>query len=228
MSNFKHVIPQNFTDIKVESSQESLIIRKVFIDAGIENIHVRTYDLFPGNNFETLTNNIIISNNDDIRTLFRESGVMKLFRNAGNSLRNIDQAIYITGKLSGITKKVLKHGESIIPAAVLWSAAKSFFRRKENRQLETIGIIDLSASGYMVISIDKHEELKDDLLIVNPRCGAGTGINLSRILEKLSINKEDADSILIDYLGAEGRVKREQIPVRADRCGVFSSSATIS
>ena len=224
----EHVIPQNYTDIKVESSQESLIIRKVFIDAGIENIHVRTYDSFPGNNFETLTNNIIISNNDDIRTLFRKSGVMKLLRNAGNSLRNSDQAIYITGKLSGITKKVLKHGESIMPAAVLWSAAKSFFCREENRQLETIGIIDLSASGYMVISIDKNEELKDDLLIVNPRCGAGTGINLSRILEKLSINKEDVDSILIDYLGTEGRVKREQIPVRADRCGVFSSSATIS
>ena len=63
---------------------------------------------------------------------------------------------------------------------------------------------------------------------MDPRCGAGTGINLSRILEKLNINRNDVDRILADYLGAEGKEKREQIPVRADRCGVFSSSATVS
>ncbi|MCK4700110.1 MAG: hypothetical protein KAT38_07235, partial [Bacteroidales bacterium] len=143
-------------------------------------------------------------------------------------INNGTESIYITGKLSEITKKVLGRGESIMPAAVLWSAAKFLLRREKNRELETIGIIDLSASGYMVICIDKNEELKDDLLIVNPRCGAGTGINLSRILSKLDINKEDVDRVLVDYLGTERKAEREQVPVRSDRCGVFSSSATIS
>ncbi len=221
-------LPQIFSTLKVESFHEGITRRKVFIDAGIEHIHVRTYDSFTENNSETLTNSIIISNNDDIRKLFRESGIMELLRNAGNPMNNSMESIYITGKLSEITKKVLSRGESIMPAAVLWSAAKFFLRVEEDSKLETIGIIDLSASGYMVICIDKNEELKDDLLIVNPRCGAGTGINLSRILDKLDINREDVDQLLVDYLGTKGKDEREQVPVRSDRCGVFSSSATIS
>ena len=48
-------------------------------------------------------------------------------------------------------------------------------------------MIDLSASGYMLVCVDKQGNLKDDTLIVNPKCGAGSGINLSRILEKLDI-----------------------------------------
>jgi len=214
--------------MKTESSREDATKRKVFIDAGIEHIHIRTYDSFIENNTETLTSNIIIPNNDDIQKLFREYGIMELFRNEGNSIGNSIEPIYITGKLSEITKKILSRGESIMPAAVLWSAAKFFLRKKENRELETIGIIDLSASGYMVICIDKNERLKENLLIVNPRCGAGTGINLSRILDKLDIDREDVDRVLVDYLGTEGKAEREQIPVRSDRCGVFSSSATIS
>jgi activator of 2-hydroxyglutaryl-CoA dehydratase/predicted nucleotide-binding protein (sugar kinase/HSP70/actin superfamily) len=221
-------LPQNISTLKVESLQEDITRRKIFIDTGIEHIHVRIYDSFTENDSETLTKNIIIPNNDDIRKLFRKSGIIELLRNTGNSINNGTESIYITGKLSEITKKVLGRGESIMPAAVLWSAAKFLLRREKNRELETIGIIDLSASGYMVICIDKNEELKDDLLIVNPRCGAGTGINLSRILSKLDINKEDVDRVLVDYLGTERKAEREQVPVRSDRCGVFSSSATIS
>lgn len=221
-------LPQNISTLKVESLQEDITRRKIFIDTGIEHIHVRTYDSFTENDSETLTKNIIIPNNDDIRKLFRKSGIIELLRNTGNSTNNGTESIYITGKLSEITKKILGRGESIMPAAVLWSAAKFLLHRGENRELETIGIIDLSASGYMIICIDKNEELKDDLLIVNPRCGAGTGINLSRILSKLDINKEDVDQLLVDYIGTEGKAEREQVPVRSDRCGVFSSSATIS
>ncbi len=192
--------------------------RKIFIDAGIENIRVWIYDWFAENDSQILTDTIVISNNDDIRKLYRETGVMELGA----------VSIYITGKLADITKKVLGVGESIMPAAVLWSAAKSFLHQNENREKEAIGIMDLSASGYMAISIDKNEKLKDDLLIVNPRCGAGTGINMSRILHKLNISRKDVDHLLDDYLGEKGSVKRDQVPVRSDRCGVFSSSATIS
>ena len=210
------------------SMKESTTKRKIFIDAGIENIRVWIYDWFAGNDSEILSDTIAISNSDDIRKLYREAGVMELFINEENPLKNGIGSVYITGKLADITKKVLGVGESIMPGAVLWSAAKSFLHQIENREKETVGIIDLSASGYMAISIDKNEKLKDDLLIVNPRCGAGTGINMSRILHKLNISRKDVDHLLDDYLGEKGRVKRDQIPVRSDRCGVFSSSATIS
>ena len=218
----------NILNKKVESMLDSPTIREVFIDAGIEHIHVRTYDSFPDNNSETLTNDIIIKNNDDIQKLFQESGIMNLIDGNENSLENGNPSIYLTGKLSEITQKFLKRGESIMPAAALWTAAKFLLRSAENNEIETVGIIDLSASGYMVICVDKNEQLKDDLLIVNPRCGAGTGVNLSRILEKLDINRDDVDGLLADYLGVAGKEKREQISVRSDRCGVFSSSATIS
>jgi len=202
--------------------------RKIFIDAGIENIRVWIFDWFAGNDSEILTDTIAISNNDDIRKLYREAGVIELFMNAENPSKNGIGSLYITGKLADITKKVLGVGETIVPAAVLWSVAKSFMHHNENREKEAIGIIDLSASGYMAISIDKNEKLKDDLLIVNPRCGAGTGINMSRILHKLNINRKEVDHLLDDYLGEKGKEKRDQVPVRSDRCGVFSSSATIS
>ena len=201
---------------------------EIYIDAGIENIRVWIYDSSTESESETLANSIIIPNNDNIRKLFSESCVVGLIKNAGDLSKNNIKSIYISGKLSEITKKVLRRGESIMPAAALWSAAKFFLRKNENRELESIGIIDLSASGYMIICIDKDEELKEDTLIVNPRCGAGTGINLSRILHKLNIDRNGVDHLLADYLGTKGEIKREKIPVRTDRCGVFSSSATIS
>ena len=73
-----------------------------------------------------LTDTIVIPNNDDIRQLYREAGVMKWFADKGKLLENGVASVYITGKLADITKKVLGAGEPIMPGAVLWSAAKSF------------------------------------------------------------------------------------------------------
>jgi activator of 2-hydroxyglutaryl-CoA dehydratase/predicted nucleotide-binding protein (sugar kinase/HSP70/actin superfamily) len=226
--NDKFISSLSNRDTKAKSPKDSEITKKVFIDAGIEHIHVRTFKSSPGANPGTSIDDIIIPNNDDIGKLFRESALKELFKNSEKEWENDPEFIFITGKLSEITKKVLQRGESIMPAAVLWSAAKSLLLEEENRGLESIGIIDLSASGYMVICIDKNGKLQDDLLVVNPRCGAGTGVNLSRILEKLDIDRENVDRILGDYLGEEGKLKREQVPVRSDRCGVFGSSATVS
>ncbi|MCK4631379.1 MAG: hypothetical protein KAT40_08040, partial [Bacteroidales bacterium] len=39
-------LPQNISTLKVESLQEDITRRKIFIDTGIEHIHVRTYDSF--------------------------------------------------------------------------------------------------------------------------------------------------------------------------------------
>ena len=179
--------------------------RNVFIDAGIENIHIRTYDSFAGNPSEALTNDIVIKNNEDMKTLFREFNMMDMINGNEKTLKIPTPSIYITGKLSEILQKIINRGECIMPAAALWAAAKYLLRSDENKEIETVGIIDLSASGYMVICVDKNEQLKDDLLIVNPRCGAGTGINLSRILEKLDIHRSDVDRILVDYVGPAGK-----------------------
>ncbi|MBN2093640.1 hypothetical protein JW964_28730, partial [candidate division KSB1 bacterium] len=214
--------------IMIKGMNDTLVKRNIFIDAGIEYIRIRTYDTTVDTNTGILSNNITIPNTDDIQKLFDKYGVKAIFEDSSHFSKNGNMGIYITGKLAEITKKVLQQGVTIMPAAVLWSAARSFFENETNTQLETIGIIDLSASGYMVICVDLQGNLKKDLLIVNPRCGAGTGINLSRILEKLALKREDVDPILHNYLGVEGREKRMAIPVRADRCGVFSSSATVS
>jgi len=69
--------------------------REVFIDAGIEHIHIRTYDSSPENNSEILTNDIIIKNNADIQKLFRESGIMDLIGDKKDSLENVNPSIYM-------------------------------------------------------------------------------------------------------------------------------------
>ncbi len=133
-----------------------------------------------------------------------------------------ETAIYLTGKLQDVVKRHFSHGEVFSPLAVLWSAAA------ENAAAISVAVLDLSASGYALVGVNPGGSLKDDLLITNPRCGSGTGINLDRVLRKLSIEQEQVDTVLAAYLGASGETARLAIPVRADRCGVFASSATVS
>jgi len=183
----------------------------MIIDGGIEHIHIKT--------IEKNKKEFLIKNNDTIKNLFKNNNILEL----------IDKDVYeifITGKLAGIIKNTIKKGRTIIQSASLWSKAKSI--AINNESVDSIGIIDLSASGYMVICVNNKGELKDDLLEINPKCGAGSGINLGRILEKLNIQKNEVDRILNKYLGEKGKKAREEVHIRSDRCGVFSSSATIS
>lgn len=71
------------------------------------------------------------------------------------------------------------------------------------------------------MAVDQQGQLKDNLLITNPRCGSGSGINLDRVLRKLSIERDQVDRLLENYLGDVGEQARLAIPVRADRCGVL-------
>lgn len=183
----------------------------IIIDAGMEHIHIELRQ----NDAEK---NILISNNDKIEALFKNHKILELIQDPNNKL-------YLTGKLAEIVKETVKRGTIIMPGAALWSAADSLLQKSG---ADSLGIIDLSASGYLLVAVDKNGGLKDDLLIANPHCGAGSGINLNRILEKLAIKKTEVDNILKDYLGEAGKTKRQGVSVRADRCGVFSSSATIS
>ena len=134
----------------------------------------------------------------------------------------------ITGKLAPFVKEALGGGKTILPAASAWMAAQSMIADRLDAEAHSLAIIELSASGYLLAGVDREGELKDDLLVVNPRCGAGSGINLDRVLQKLGLTRADVDALLAAYLGEAGRERRAKITVRADRCGVFSSSATIS
>lgn len=210
------------TEVTINESASSVVL----IDAGVEYLHLQFYRSDGSSAEKTLVRDLTIKNNDEITSLFRGNNVYA-------EIDALDQdsadgpSIYITGKLADITRAALGKGEVIIPAASLWASALRLLRQHDG-PLQTLGIIDLSASGYNIICIDHDGKLREDSLIVNPKCGAGSGVNLSRILQKLDIEREEVDILLKEYLGGEGAEKRQNINVRSDRCGVFSSSATIS
>lgn len=210
-------------NVKVKSTQT--VNPLVFIDAGVEHLHLQFYKIDKSSSDIKRVNNIIIKNNDEITGLFRDNKIYEEIESLKNN-DNIEPSVYITGKLAETAREALGKGEVIITAAALWSSALNLLKKHENSQ--NIGIIDLSASGYNIISLDKEGNLEEDSLIVNPKCGAGSGVNLSRILQKLDIKNEQVDTILEEYLGDSGKEKRREVSIRADRCGVFSSSATIS
>ncbi len=189
----------------------------LFIDAGIGNLRLRAY----GADGFVLYDEVVPSNTDleEVNSRFH----IGEFFGSGDDAR-----IFITGKLAGTVKEKLGCGKVILSPAMFWLAARDLINLPENAAVDSLAMIDLSASGYLLIGIDRAGKLKDDLLLVNPRCGAGSGINLDRVLQKLAITREEVDELLSSYLGVEGRERREKVPIRADRCGVFASSATIS
>ncbi|MFA6991853.1 MAG: acyl-CoA dehydratase activase-related protein [Candidatus Gracilibacteria bacterium] len=135
---------------------------------------------------------------------------------------------FIAGKLSENVKETLCTGIEISTEAALWQSAIDLIGNSENSELNSLGIIELSASGYIVLAVNKNGNLKDGLLLTNPHCGAGSGLNLNRILQKLDIAPDKVDEVLKDYIGKTNQGKRSNILIRSDRCGVFSSSATVS
>lgn len=189
----------------------------LLIDAGVGNIRLLSC-LKSG---EVLSDTIVPSN-CDLGELLKKHHVHENYGNGD------DAPIIITGKLAATVQKVLGCGKTILPAAAFWLAARDLIALPENSDVDSLAIIDLSASGYLVIGIDNNGELKDNLLVANPRCGAGSGINLDRVLLKLAVKRDEVDTLLADYLGEAGRKRRNKVTIRADRCGVFSSSATIS
>ena len=130
--------------------------------------------------------------------------------------------IHLTGKLGGLIRQQLGRGICYASLAVLWQALARRYAGS------SAAVLDLSASGYRIVGIDRQGQLQNDLLVTNPRCGSGPGINLDRILRKLDLEREQVDPLLEDLCGPSNSKARLQIPVRADRCGVFASSATIS
>jgi len=139
-----------------------------------------------------------------------------------------ERQVVITGKLAPLVREALGYGATVLPAAAAWLAARDILRAEPDPAIRSLAVVELSASGYLLAGVDRSGSLKEDLLVVNPRCGAGSGINLDRVLQKLGLGRGDVDVLLSDYTGDEARDRRSSVPVRADRCGVFGTSATVS
>ncbi|MHB9096690.1 MAG: hypothetical protein ACYC5X_02590, partial [Syntrophales bacterium] len=144
--------------------------------------------------------------------------------------READPEIFLTGKLSAEASAVLGGGTRILSEAALRRAARLLLDRRDTGggNPESVAIIDFSASGYCVVTAGRNGQKSAEGIARNPSCGAGSGVNLRRVLEKLAIALEDADRLLDAYLGERGAPLRTALPVRTERCGVFSVSATVS
>jgi activator of 2-hydroxyglutaryl-CoA dehydratase/predicted nucleotide-binding protein (sugar kinase/HSP70/actin superfamily) len=182
---------------------------RLYVDAGIA--HLRLLRLAPDGS--VLADELLPSNRD-LRRLFAER-------------REVADAVFVTGKLAPTVSRALGGGHVFMPAGALWLAARDLIAASPDA-VRSLAVVEMSASGYLLVGVDRQGALKDDLLAPNPRCGAGTGVNVDRVLQKLGLRREDVDELLADYLGEAGREKRAAVLTRADRCGVFSSSATIS
>jgi len=189
---------------------------RLYIDAGVGHLRLRVVAA-DGSEIE----NEVLPSNRDLKALFAEKRVAERFGSGAEA------PIFITGKLGPMVRQALGCGRTFLHAAAQWLAARERMV-EQGESATTLAMIEISASGYTLVGVDNEGRLKDDLLVLNPRCGAGTGVNLDRVLQKLGLKREQVDEVLADYLGDAGRDKREKITTRADRCGVFGASATIS
>ena len=182
----------------------------VIIDAGVDTVKI----FFLSNG--EIKEKKLFKSNVDLNYKFnqKEYGIILKYSN-----------IFITGKLSRVVYRIIKKGVVLDSAALLWQAISQKAKSKKNR---SISVVELSASGYKLVSINSKGKLKKDGIVVNPKCGAGSGVNMDRVLQKLAVEREEVDKILKDFTGVSGKNRRNGINIRADRCGVFSSSATIS
>jgi len=187
-----------------------------YIDAGVGNLRV-----VAGDAADATVADATLASGGDLRGILASWNLSERFGPG-------PAPVFITGKLAPLVRDALGCGRTILPAAAAWLAARDLLRGEADGSIRSLAIMELSASGYLVVGVERSGALRDDLLVVNPRCGAGSGINLDRVLQKLGLGRGDVDRILASYAGEAGRGKREKTTVRADRCGVFSSSATIS
>lgn len=191
--------------------------QSLFIDAGVSHIRFLTFDQYGAIDADTT-----FPSNTDLLGLLTRQKVSERFG------RNPDAPIYMCGKLAPLIREALGCGKVFLSSAASWLAAHNLLLQRGNEDMQSLAIVELSASGYLVVGVERSGDLKDDLLVLNPRCGAGSGVNLDRVLQKLGQERGEVDRILEKYANDAGREARRKINVRADRCGVFSSSATIS
>ncbi|MBN2427396.1 MAG: hypothetical protein JXK94_03570 [Deltaproteobacteria bacterium] len=182
--------------------------RKVFIDAGTERLRIHCCD-----SERNLLQSHTLSSHNDLKAELTALGLISL---------SLDTDIFLTGKIRDLVRELIGKGRIVLPEAALWSAAESL------AEDHPVAILEISASGYTAVGVDPAGNLHQDLFTHPPRCGSGCGLNLDRILQKLNVDRARVDTLLANYTGDMGKGRRQEIPVRTDRCGVFASSATIS
>lgn len=197
--------------------------RAVFlVDAGIENIRIRCIDAGG-----LILSERSCSHQGKLKAILAaELGPASGRGRAGGGRPEI----FLTGKLAAEAAAVVDGGTQLMSEAVLRRAAGCLLNgaAPPGATADSVAIIDFSASGYCVVTAGRGDFRRLAGVTVNPTCGAGSGVNLRRILEKLAIAPEEADRLLAPYLGEPGARLRGELPVRTERCGVFSVSATVS
>ena len=162
------------------------------IDAGVE--HLRLHEADAGADAATDT---LLPNHGDLSQLFARLGLTARLR--GHSAPRV----VITGKLASTVRAALGTGRTVEPSEALWMAGRRAMAAS-GAEIQTLAMVDLSASGYLLVGLDRRGDLARDLLVVNPRCGAGSGINLDRVLQKLDVTRERVDDVLAVYAGDTG------------------------
>jgi len=186
------------------------------IDAGVE--HLRLRETGPDG---CAIADVVIPNHGDLHQTFAERGFLDRLSHSNGT------RVVVTGKLAATAGRALGTGRLVEPSEAFWLTARRMIAESD-AHIRTLAVVDLSASGYLVVGVDRSGALARDLLVVNPRCGAGSGINLDRVLQKLDVRRDRVDALLRPFAGDAGRTRRATIATRADRCGVFASSATVS
>ncbi len=193
-----------------------------FVDAGVEKIHFRYCE-----SGGTVRHEQSIFHHGRLATVLEpERAAWKGPLEGNGSLPEI----YLSGKLSREAARILGGGTRFMQESVLFRAASCLFKDRSRADCATgsVAIIDFSASGYSMVAVGKNEDGNRPHLMKNPACGAGSGVNLRRVLDKLGIAVEEVDRVLATYLGPGAAALRSDLPVRTERCGVFSVSATVS
>lgn len=191
----------------------------IIIDAGIQNIKIKIFSKdWKSDKY------IILKSEDEISELFTKNKIFEEIKTI--TWNKIPKKVFITWKLSKTIKKILPNWEEISSVAALWMVWKKIIN--ENNKFENLWILEISASWYTWITLDRNWEIFKDNIFINPHCWAWSWINISRILQKLWIEKDALDEVLNIYLWDKWFEKRKLVSIRADRCWVFASSATIS
>lgn len=137
----------------------------IYIDAGTKNLRLQACTRDGLVQYDN-----VVASNTDLQKVLSSAGLTRAGSDIADSVR-----IVITGKLAGAVQERFGGGKQILPTAAFWLAAQDLIKLNENIDVDSLAIIDLSASGYLLIGVDRAGKLKDDLLLANPRCGAGSG-----------------------------------------------------
>ena len=178
------------------------------IDTGVERLHLRVIDAAG-----RVIRESVRAHRGKLKGLLAEEMALA----AGcDPCGGAERQLWLTGKLSREAAAALGGGTRLLTEAVLLKAGRRLqeARTAAGEGAEREAIIDFSASGYCIVAVGSNDDRAADRVVKNPACGAGSGVNLRRVLEKLAIAPAAVDDLLAPYLGDDGAALRRALPVR--------------